>query len=256
MQSITTAAEDIDEVQIVSTSATPRGEIQTITVSPPPGELTLNPLYSFSVKLNTVTTGGSIQYSGDISATASPHGSSSSVSEILGAMPNMISDPIVTKSSPNPDGGHTYSITFPPSMQDPPELEPYLSDIPLFISTIENGNVLGGFFQLEFGGETTSPIPYDADESHLQQILEELNSIEKVSIRRSNSNAQQGYSWSVQFISDKNGGNLEDLIIHPEGLTTSNPIGGALATISPGGVDGSYITGSFRVTFGKHYIFF
>lgn len=256
VQTITTIAEDVDELQVVSTSATPRGEIQTISVSPPPGETTINPLYSFSVKLNTVTTGGSIQFSGDISATAIPHGSSSSLSEILGAMPNINSDPTVSKSSPNPDGGHTYSITFPPSMKDPPELEPYLSDVPILISTRENGNILGGYFQLEYQGELTSPISYDADEGELQYILEGLNSIEKVTVRRSDSDDQLGYSWSIQFISDKNGGNLDNLIVYSEGLTTSNPIGGALAKIDTGGVDGSYITGTFIVSFGTWLNYF
>ena len=252
VQTITTMADDVDELQVVSTSATPRGEIQTITVSPPPGETTLNPLYSFSVKLNTISTGGSIQFSGDISATASPYGSSSSLSEILGAMPNINSDPTVSKSSPNPDGGHTYSITFHPSMKDPPELEPFLSDVPILISTRENGNILGGYFQLEYQGEMTIPISYDVDEGQLQNTLEDLNSIEKVIVRRSDSDDQLGYSWSIQFISDKNGGNLDNLIVHSEGLTTSNSIGGALAKIDTGGVDGSYITGTFTLSFGMY----
>jgi len=105
VQKINTTVEDINEIQIVTTSATPHGEVQTITVSPPPGESSLKSLYIFSLKLDTISTGGSLQCSGEISATADGSGSNSSMSEILGAMPNIHFPPLISKSDVNPDSG-------------------------------------------------------------------------------------------------------------------------------------------------------
>ena len=134
IQSITTDVDDVNEIQIVKTSATPQGEVQTVTVSPFPGETSVDSLYSFSLQLDTIFTGGSLQYSGEISGTAEASGSRTSLQEILGSMVNVHSYPTVTKSGTNPDGGHTYSITFPASMRNVPQLQVYLSDIPVSVA--------------------------------------------------------------------------------------------------------------------------
>jgi hypothetical protein len=250
IQTITTSAEDIDEVQIITSSAISQGKVQTITVSPPPGENTLNSLYGYSLKLDTVGTGGSVQYSGEISATANAFGSRSSLQESLGAMSNIDSLPQVSKSGMNPDGGYTYSITFPTSMRDVPELEVYLSEVPIYISTLENANLLDGFFRLEYNGDVTELIPSDADESQMKIALEELPSIGDVVISRSMSDDQNGFTWTVQFVSTENSGNLDNLIVHSDDITTSNAMGGASITVVSGS-DGSYIEGTFLIKFGK-----
>ena len=46
----------------------------------------------------------------------------------------------------------TYTITFPLTMGNVPEIEVYLSDIPVSVITLEEGNILGGFFRLEYDG--------------------------------------------------------------------------------------------------------
>jgi len=250
IQSITTSVEDVDEVQIVRTFATPQGNVQSITVSPPPGEINLDSMYKYSLKLDTTVYGGSIQYSGDISATADPEGSSTSVAEILGAMANVDYVPSVTKSEMNADGGFTYMVTFHPSMKAVPVLELYVTDIPVFISLIDEANLLQGYFRLEYDGEITDAIPYDASESVMQKHLMKLSSIDSVQVVRSNSDDQNGYSWRIQFTSDVNGGNLSDMIIHSDGLKTTNLIDGAGCMIASGGVDGSFITGSFVISHG------
>ena len=251
VQSITTSVEDIDEVQIITTSAAPSNEIQSITISPIPGEVSLNFMLSYSLMLDTVASGGSIEYSGEISATANSAGSRDSLSEIIGAMKNVDSSPIVTKSGMNPDGGHTYWVTFPTSMKDVPQMKVYLSDLPVSTSTTANANLLDGFFRLEYFNEVTDPIPSDADEADMQDALENLESIGKVLVTRSDSDDQNGYSWTIQFISVMNGGNLADLIIHPDGLTTTNStVGGSTVKIEEGGTEGSFIYGNFTLIFG------
>jgi hypothetical protein len=250
IQTITTSTEDVDEVQIITSSATPQGEVQTITVSPPPGENSLDSLYGYSIKLDTSITGGSVQYSGEISATADASGSRSSLQEILGAMSNIDSPPQISKSGMNPDGGFTYSVTFPTSMRDVPEMEVYLSDVPVFISTLENSNLLGGFFRLEYDGDISDPIPIDANESLMEIALEGLSSIDDVIVLRSPSDDQNGFSWTVQFVSDENSGNLDSLVVHSDDVTTSNIIGGASILVTSES-DGSYIEGTFVIRFGE-----
>lgn len=250
VQTITTSVEDVDEVQIITTSATPKSEVQSITVSPIPGETSLNSMLTYSLTLDTSASGGSVEYSGQISTTAMPEGSSDSLKAILSSMKNVASPPTVTKSSVNPDGGHTYWITFPTSMKDVPQMEVYLSDVPVSVSTIENANLLSGYFRLEYLNEVTGPISSDADEEEIQTALESLDSIGSVSITRSNSDEQNGYSWTIQFLSEINGGNLDDLILHSDGLITTNNIGGAKLQLDEGGTDGSFITGNFTITFG------
>lgn len=250
IQSITTSVEDVDEVQIVRTLATPQGTVQSITVSPPPGEINLDDMYKYSLKLDTTEYGGSIQYSGDISATADPAGSSESLAEILGAMTNVDSVPTVTISDMNADGGFTYMVTFPPSMKAVPTLEIYVTDIPVFVSLIDEANLLQGYFRLEYDGEITDAIPYDASEQEMQNHLTKLSSIDSVQVLRSYADDQNGYSWRIQFTSDFNGGNLSDMIVHSDGLQTTNFIGGADCIIDEGGIDGSFITGSFVISHG------
>ena len=250
VQSITTTIEDVNEIQIVRTSATPRGEVQTITVSPPPGESILESAYSFAILLNTTAMGGSVQYSGQISATAAADGSRASVSEILSSMSNIPATPTVVKSATNADGGHSYTITFPTSMRNMPQMEVFMSDIPVSIETVDDANVLGGSFRLEFDGEITDDIPADASAAIMQSRLEELSTVSTVVVSRGGVDDQGGYSWEIEFTSDDNGGNLDDLIPYGDGLTTTNAaVGGALVEIASGGRTGSYIQGTFTIEF-------
>ncbi len=251
IQTITTSVEDVNEVQIITSSAIHQGEVQAITVSPPPGENNLDSLYSFSLKLDTTAKGGSPQYSGEISATSDASGSRDSLQEILGSMVNIHPHPTVTMSAMNPDGGHTYSVTFPPSMGDVPELQVYLTDVPVSVTTVENANLLDGFFRLEYLGEVTGPIPVDANESEMQTALNELTTIYGVEVKRSEADEQNGFSWKIEFTSDNNGGNLDDLIIHTEDVETTSAAGGASVVIAAGGTDGSFIQGNFTIGFGK-----
>ncbi len=207
-------------------------------------------MLSYSLKLDTRKSGGSLEYSGIISATADAFGTKSSLSEILGAMKNFHAAPLVTKSNPNADGGHTYMITFPFSMKDAPQLEVHLSDLPVSTSTEENANLLTGHFSLFYQNEETRPISSSADESEMQNALEALSSVGFVDVTRSSSDDQNGYSWTIEFLSDKNAGNLEDLKVLTGDLKTTSSKGGAIARIDTD-VDGSFIEGFFTLSYGK-----
>ncbi len=250
IQSITTSVPNLNEIQFIQTSATPQPEIQEITVSPPSGDSTVDSAYSFALALDTIAVGGSLQYSGQISANAAADGSRSSFAEILENMSNMKGRPTVERSAINPDGGHTYTVTFPTSMGNAPEFEVFMSDLPISITTLQEGNELEGSFRLEFMGELTADIPFDASESELQKHLESLNTIGAVSVSRSLADDQKGFSWGIEFLSDINGGNIDSIIAHRDGLRTSNPIGGATIEISHVR-EGSFISGSFIIDFRR-----
>lgn len=225
--------------------------MQAITVSPPPGEVALDSLYHYSLKLDTSSSGGNLQYSGQISATADASGSHSSLAEIVGAMSNVDYTPQVSKSNMNSNGGFTYLVTFPTSMRNVPELEVYVTDVPVSISTIEEANLLQGHFHLEYNGEVTDLIPIDASESELYHALISLSTIHDVKVSRSDGNDQNGYTWRIEFTSDENGGNLDDIIVHSENVSSSGNAVGAKVELVSGGIDGSFLSGSFVIHFGE-----
>ena len=248
IQTISTSVPDVNEIQIIQTSATPQAEVQSITVSPSYGDATIDSAYSFALSLDTMKTGGSLQYSGQISANAAADGSRSSIAQILENMVNLHGRPSVERHAMNPDGGHTYTVTFPISMGNVPQMEVFMTDLPVTITTLHEGNQLDGSFRLEYMGELTADIPYDASAAEMQSHLESLDAIDAVSVLRSMADEQNGFSWEVEFLSDGNGGDIESMKVHSDGLRTSNSVGGAKLEIV-GGRDGSYIEGTFLLSF-------
>ena len=250
IQSITTSLPDINEVQILQSSAVPVGEVLTITVSPRPSEISIGGEDGYVLRLDTTATGGSMQYSGRIGATAPADGSRTSMTEIIGNMSNMVGRPSVIKRDSNADGGHTYTVTFPTSMGNIPTVEVFVSDLPVKVEVLEEGNVLGGTFRLEFEGEITTEIPANASASVLQSKLESISTIGSLAVSRSRADDQGGYSWKIEFVSNKNGGNVKDLIVRENRLSTSNAsAGSASLEVVPGGVNGTYIEGFFVIEF-------
>ena len=85
IQTITTLVPPIHEFPVIHihTLATPRAEVQAITVSPPTGDATIDSAYSFALSLDTIKTGGSLQFSGQISANADADGSRSSIAGMV-----------------------------------------------------------------------------------------------------------------------------------------------------------------------------
>jgi hypothetical protein len=249
VQVISTQTNDINEIQVVQTSAQPSSEVQVITLSPAPGKSKLVESNSFSLALDTTSTGGSLQYSDTISAMACADGCPNSLSEILFQMSNFLERPTVVRSEMNPDGGHSYTITFPSSMKNVPQLWVTISDVPVDVSTVEDGNVLSGFLRLEYDGVKTTRIPYDASEALMESLLEATGKICDVTVRRSEADSQNGYTWEIEFPSGCNSGNVEQLIAYDDELITSSSRGGAVASVTTI-VEGSSIQGSFTLGYG------
>ena len=86
-------------------------------------------------------------------------------------MANVHGRPTVERAMMNADGGHTYLVTFPASMGNVPEMKVFMSDLPVSVSTVEEGNVLDGSFRLEFMGDLTADIPFDANKCPNESIL-------------------------------------------------------------------------------------
>ena len=97
-------------------------------------------------------------------------------------------------------------------------------------------------------GELTADIPFDASSFEMQISLENLGAVDAVYVSRSMADEQSGFTWEIEFLSDSNGGNLPLMKVHGDGLRTSNPVGGAAIELSTGR-DGSYISGSYTLTF-------
>lgn len=86
IQSITTSASDVDEVQLISMNASIIRETQTITTSASAGASLGG---SFMLTLDTRSSGGSLQTSGEISYSAPASGTYLSVQRALEAMSNI-----------------------------------------------------------------------------------------------------------------------------------------------------------------------
>ena len=126
-----------------------------------------------------------------------------------------------------------------------------MSDLPISITTVQEGNELEGSFRLEFMGELTADIPFDASSSEMQSQLESIATVGAVSVSRSLADEQIGFTWEIEFLSDSNGGNLPAMKVHGDGLRTSNPVGGASIQVSTGR-DGSYISGTYTLAFREY----
>lgn len=183
----------------MKTSVTAKAEVQAIIVSPPQGDLTIDSAYGFAISIVTINVGGSLQYSGQISSNAAADGARTSLAQILENMANVHERPMVERSGMNLDGGHTYLVTLPSSMGNVPEMEVFMTDLPVSITTLQQGNELEGSFWLEFMGELTSDIPFDASSFEMQHSLENLGTVHAVYVSRSMADEQSGYTWEISF---------------------------------------------------------
>ena len=59
---------------------------------------------------------------------------------------------------------------------------------------------LAGYFTIGFGNYNSDPVKVDATAAELATILERVPTVGNVQVTRSESNNQQGYSWSVTFL--------------------------------------------------------
>jgi hypothetical protein len=177
-------------------------EVQTVTVTGATGG-------TFFLMLDTTSTGGSLQYSGDISIAYPASGTASGldVTSIIDSMSNIIVGVTVTLTNPTA-GEYIYTITFPVTMGNVPQMTAIFSalspvyDVNVVVGTKVDGNVVGGLYRLSFEGQTTSSLSFDASENDVRVALETLSSIGTVVVSRTGPTAQLEYAWSVTFTSE------------------------------------------------------
>jgi hypothetical protein len=85
-----------------------------------------------------------------------------------------------------------------------------LNGVMVEISQIQSGtsSVIGGNFALSYLGSRTVYLPFDADERMVQNALENLPTIGKVLVHRSSKDENNGYTWTVTFLTNLGSLNL------------------------------------------------
>ncbi|ETK95924.1 hypothetical protein L915_01206, partial [Phytophthora nicotianae] len=149
----------------------------------------------------------------------------------LEAMPR-IGTVQVLQSDPTPQFGYTWTITFLDYKGDVPMLR--VTNLlvgtgsQIFVREVRKGNSLGGTFNLAYANAVTTPITWNAaamaamnpDGSSMQEKLEALDVVGKVSIVRTGPDEEGGYSWRVTFLDNiQNSGDLPLLQGNASGLT-------------------------------------
>merc|ERR1711871_1130478 len=61
---------------------------------------------------------------------------------------------------------------------------------------------MGGYFALSFRGARTTYMRFDAAASVMEQALESLDTIGDVVVHRSKADENQGFTWSVTFLTE------------------------------------------------------
>jgi hypothetical protein len=159
IQEVTTSMPDWDEVQIITTSATPLPEVQVITL------IGASDGYFF-LELDTTSSGGSKQYSGfvdiDYPASGDPYYSIEALVEHMSNVQGTVNATKTVDVDPfQPSlANYTYTITFDVRMGNVPTLKVQAAGLsPIgcqaVVETMQEGNVIGGTFRLEFDGQVT-----------------------------------------------------------------------------------------------------
>ena len=245
IQTITSSALVKPEVQIVTTSSNNIPEVQRILVK----DASVGS--RFFIQLDTSATGGSLQYSGFIEVNAPANSTRYSVEHIISALSNVDGSVNVTTNVIDANN-YEYLVTFPSSMGNVPLMIPNTDELQptgtaqVSITTVEDGNVLSGTFRLKFVNDTTADIPFDATEAEMTTALTNLPSIGSVTVSRSISDSQKGYSWTITFNDPMNSGNVADLTYIETGLKTSNPK--ASPSIFIQAFSGNQIGGTFKLS--------
>ena len=207
IQSLTTSAMARPEVQVVTSAAQAVGDIQQITVTGATGGY-------FFVALDTSASGGSLQYSGNIYVSYPAAGTTDGrdAENILAAMNNVDFGVIVTRTQGANSGDYVYLITFPPSMGNVPQMtviSSSLTPVPTAVasvSTVVDGNVIGGMFSLQFEGQVTSSLNFDAGANDVRLAMEGLSTVGTVVVTRTGPSYQNGYAWTITFNDPMNSG--------------------------------------------------
>jgi hypothetical protein len=237
---------------VVAIQAAAIPEVQQITVSYATSGY-------FFLELDTSNFGGSDQYSGYIEVNYPADNSLTQtygrdVANIISSMGNVRPYGSVTVTHKTIDANnYAYLVTFPVSMGDVPQMKVHYTALQpagtatSAVTTVTEGNIVGGTFKLSFEGKTTESISCDATADDVRVALEKLSTIGTVQVTRSQIDYQQAYKWTVTFSSPQNAGNVAQLTTDPVGLTTTNAAGPA--TMSVSSTDGNELAGTFTLQF-------
>jgi hypothetical protein len=158
---------------------------------------------------------------------------------------------IVTRARGANPGDYVYSVTFPASMGNVPQMSVIsssLTPVPTAVASVSThteGNVIGGSFRLQFEGETTASLNYDAGPNDVRVALEALAAVGTVVVTRAGPDYQNGFDWLVTFTSAVNSGNVPAIIPQYAGLTVSSV--GASVNMMVVSQDGNQIGGKFTL---------
>nr|AIG55740.1 secreted protein [Thraustotheca clavata] len=121
-----------------------------------------------------------------------------------------------------------------------------IGSVPVSVS----GNQVGGTFTLSFMGHTTGIISFDASDTTLLQSLQQLPNIGTLSVTRTGPTLQQGYAWSVTFVSNPGsfpyGAGAMPYIIPNTNSLTGN---GAQVVVSHGTIGSIPVGGTFSLCY-------
>lgn len=262
VQTITTSTYiGANEIQTISTILPGQNEKQTISTSSDEvreeQKITIRHATSgsyFFLKLDTTSTGGSVQMSADIPVSDDQDAVADAISVMTNVAPHGRVE--VSKAGTLADDELTYTVTFPASMGNVPTMEPFTDKLlpqgeaTADVETMEEGNIISGTFRLSFAGYTTSDIPFDATPTEMREALEALPTIETVEVMVSEVNNQRGYIWTVEFTGAMNDGNIDLLKADYTGLEVSNSgvLAGAVVDVAML-VDGRDIRGDFTLSY-------
>ena len=146
------------------------------------------------------------------------------------------------RSLKDDQGGHKYTVIFSPENGDVAQLICSTDDPNenCDSSTVTGGNVLSGNFILD----SSTSIPYNADETTLKTKLEAMTAKGSVAVSRTGPNGQNGYTWSVTFLT------IEGDV---PALTATDLLDGVghSITISEK-TKGNYLGGDFKLAYGGY----
>ena len=212
LQTIRTFGKDVDEIQLVRTLARPHREEQWVTATAPAGSTLAG---TFALALDTRPTGGTLQYTGAIPASAAACCGRTSVLAMVEALQNVGLGMVtkVKREDVSIDGraGFQWQIQFNETLADLPQLQVLdASGLTLgstvTVATETEGNAISGTFRLTFGGDTTALIAADATAGEVEDALELLDTVTDVTVVRGDAQPFGGFSWWVTFVHDDQGG--------------------------------------------------
>ena len=243
----------MDEIQLVRTLARPHREEQWVTATAPAGSTLAG---TFALALDTRPTGGTLQYTGAIPASAAACCGRTSVLAMVEALQNVGLGMVtkVKREDVSIDGraGFQWQIQFNETLADLPQLQVLdASGLTLgstvTVATETEGNAISGTFRLTFGGDTTALIAADATAGEVEDALELLDTVTDVTVVRGDAQPFGGFSWWVTFVHDDQGGDQPLLTPVYEGTLLG--LSGDPWVETSEVRAGNTLSGSFNVTF-------